>query len=59
MHIATCMLLQIAEHLKKMLIEKRITVISTADFVILEEKEYVDVWNAGQLDVLKVTNHIS
>ena len=49
-------LLQIAEHLKKMLVEKRITVISTADFVILEEKEYDDVWNAGQLDVLKVTS---
>ena len=51
------MLLQIAEHLKKMLIEKGITVISTADFVILEGKEHDDVWNAGQLNVLKVTNY--
>ena len=46
--------MQIAEHLEKILIEKRITFIRTADFLMLEGKEDNDVWNGDQLNVLKV-----
>ena len=46
--------MQIAEHLEKILMEKNITYIRTADFLMLEGKEDNDEWNGDQLNVLKV-----
>ena len=46
--------MQIAEDLEKILIEKNITFIRTADFLMLEGKEDNDEWNGDQLNVLKV-----
>ena len=46
--------MQMAEHLEKILIEKNITFIRTADFLMLEGKEDNDVWNGDQLNVFKV-----
>ena len=48
--------MQIAEHLEKILIEKNITFIRTADFLMPEGKEDNDVWNGDQLNVLKVVS---
>ena len=47
-------IMQIAEDLEKILIEKNITFIRTADFLMLEGKEDNDEWNGDQLNVLKV-----
>ena len=46
--------MQIAEHLEKILMEKNITYIRTADFLMLEGKEDNDEWNGDQLNVFKV-----
>ena len=40
-----------------MLIEKEVTVISTASFIIPKEKEDSNVWNSDQLSVLKVARY--
>ena len=45
--------IQIADHLKT-LIEKEVTVISTAGFIVPKEKEDSNVWDTDQLSVLKV-----